>query len=106
MPKGKIDKGEKPRQAAIRECEEECGITKLKITEKLPETYHIYPLKGRWVLKKTYWYKMISSHTKKLIPQKEEGITKVSWMGKKASAKIKSNTFPSVIDVLHNAGVE
>ena len=46
LPKGKIDKGETPKKGAVRECEEECGVSKLKIIKVLPATYHIYTLKG------------------------------------------------------------
>jgi len=52
LPKGKLDMGEGPEAAAIRECEEECGITQLTITKTLEPTYHIYPHKGSYALKK------------------------------------------------------
>src|ERR1035437_7141982 len=79
LPKGKIDKGETSRKAAVREIEEESGIGKLKIIKSLPPTYHIYTLKGKRILKKTFWFKMTSSDTKKPIPQTEENIDEVSW---------------------------
>ena len=56
LPKGKLDMGESPEEAGIRECEEECGITKLTITKELPSTYHIYKYKGGFALKKIFWY--------------------------------------------------
>ena len=34
LPKGKIDKGETPKQAALRECEEECAINCLLYTSR------------------------------------------------------------------------
>ncbi|MBK7669303.1 MAG: NUDIX domain-containing protein [Sphingobacteriaceae bacterium] len=79
LPKGKIDKGESSKQAAIRECEEECAITGLEIINELPSTYHIYPYKGTYALKTTYWFLMKSCFTGKLIPQTEENIEK--WNG-------------------------
>jgi len=42
LPKGKIEKGEKKKEAAIREVEEECGISGLTIEKKLQKTYHIF----------------------------------------------------------------
>jgi ADP-ribose pyrophosphatase YjhB (NUDIX family) len=100
LPKGKIDKGETPRKAAIRECEEECGISKLKIKKQLPETFHFYKIKGKLVLKKTYWFEMSTVTGQKLKPQKEEGITQIKWFKKTGIEKTIKNTFPSVLDVL------
>ena len=104
LPKGKIDKGETPKKAAVRECEEECGVSKLKIIKVLPATYHIYTLKGDLILKKTHWYEMTMPTKQMLVPQIEEGITELKMYKKKEIAKPMKNTFPSVIDVLINMG--
>ncbi|MBO7441042.1 MAG: NUDIX domain-containing protein, partial [Bacteroidales bacterium] len=59
LPKGKIELGEDPETAAVREVNEETGVTP-KIERKLIDTYHFY----RWgeekevTIKKTYWYLM------------------------------------------------
>lgn len=102
LPKGKIDKGETPRKAAIRECEEECGVQKLKIVRELPSTYHMYKLKRKIALKRTYWYEMATVSGQKLRPQKEEGITKIKWFKKKEITRPFKNTFPSIKDVVIN----
>lgn len=101
LPKGKLDTGETPRKAAIREIEEECGIGKLKIIKSLPPTYHIYTLNGKRILKKTFWFKMIASDTKKPIPQVEEHIDEVCWMSKTKMKRLNpKNTYRSILDVL------
>lgn len=101
LPKGKIDKGENPPQAAIRECEEECAITGLTIIKELPSSYHIYPYKGQYALKITYWYLMHSTYNGKLIPQTEENIEKVEWLNLNAiNSSVKQNTYPSVLDLI------
>lgn len=105
LPKGKLDKGETVRKAAIRECEEECGISELKIVKALPPTYHIYELKGKLVLKKTHWFEMNSGFKGKLVPQTEEGITEVIWSKKSDYSRIRKNTFPSIRDVMRSAGI-
>jgi 8-oxo-dGTP pyrophosphatase MutT (NUDIX family) len=103
LPKGKLDKGESPEEAGIRECEEECGITKLSITKTLAPTYHIYPHKGKYALKKTFWYLMSTQHNGVLVPQIEENIEKVEWLNKSQISEIvKINTYPAIIDVLKN----
>lgn len=101
LPKGKIDKGENPRQAAIRECEEECAITGLEIINELPSTYHIYPYKGAYALKTTYWFLMKSTFTGKLIPQTEENIEKAEWLDVDTiKSTVTQNTYPSVLDLI------
>jgi 8-oxo-dGTP pyrophosphatase MutT (NUDIX family) len=100
LPKGKIEKKEKTKIAAVREVEEECGIKVDKLQEKICKTYHTYIYKGEVVLKKTHWFKMHYKGNKKLIPQLEEGITDVRWFKKEEISTIVKNTFPSIIDVL------
>lgn len=79
LPKGKLDKGESPEQAAIRECEEECGISELTVRRPLQSTWHIYPFKNGFALKQTYWFEMSSSYKGPLIPQAEEDILEAKW---------------------------
>ncbi|PLX03656.1 MAG: NUDIX hydrolase [Marinilabiliales bacterium] len=79
FPKGKIEKGEDPAMAAIREVIEETSIDKLQIKKELPSTWHIYELKGKWVLKKTYWYEMTTSSKNIPSPQTEEDIEIAEW---------------------------
>lgn len=100
LPKGKMDKGESSRETAVREVQEECGIGKLKITGKIPCTYHIYILNGKMALKKTYWFNMTTPAGKKLIPQKEEGIEKVVWVKPVKFKKWKKEIYPSIWDLV------
>ncbi len=101
LPKGKIDKGESREQAAVRECEEECGISGLTILDTLPDTYHIYNYKGRQALKITYWYQMSSNFGGTLVPQTEENIEKAEWMDKNSiKTEVLANTYPSVSDLI------
>lgn len=101
LPKGKIDMGESPEEAAIRECEEECAITQLSITKELPSTFHIYEYKGDYALKQTFWYAMNTKHTGNLTPQTEENIELVEWFTKEQiTSKVIENTYPAILDVL------
>ena len=100
LPKGKIEKGEGVKEAAVREVEEECGIKVSKLEEKICKTYHVYIYKGDVVLKKTHWFNMRYKGHEKLKPQKEEGITDVRWFSKSYIGTIEANTFPSIMDVL------
>lgn len=80
LPKGKLEPGEDQRLAALREVHEECGLNFLGILGKLSNTYHVYHLKGRWILKKSAWYRMAAWGDISVSPQLEEGITEVRWV--------------------------
>ncbi|MBQ4408600.1 MAG: NUDIX domain-containing protein [Bacteroidales bacterium] len=81
LPKGKIEPGEDPETAAVREVNEETGVSP-KIDRKLIDTYHFY----RWgdekevTIKKTHWYLMTLLGNQATKPQTEEGITSCIWM--------------------------
>ncbi|HEY1024919.1 MAG TPA: NUDIX domain-containing protein [Sphingobacteriaceae bacterium] len=100
LPKGKLDADEKPRKAAVREVEEECGIRISKLGDKLCNTYHVYQENGSLILKKTSWYKMVAEGQTSLIPQIEEGITDARWVATTDFGMIRSNTYPLIADVL------
>lgn len=100
LPKGKMEKNESPRECAIREIEEECGIENLSIDKDLLITYHTYDYQGLPTLKKTYWFTLNYLGPKKGVPQIEEGITKISWKKLDKFDGVRKNTFQSIIDVL------
>jgi len=100
LPKGKLEKGEDIPTCAIREVQEECNVDGLTITKELESTYHCYFHKNKWVLKKTYWFKMKTEYEGKLIPQTEEGIEKVTWLAKSDWDTIFDNTYNSIKEVI------
>src|SRR5690606_25519357 len=100
LPKGKVDRGEKTSDAAVREVEEECGINVDYRGPKLASTYHLYKLKGELVIKKTTWYEMGVNKAPKLTPQKSEDITKAVWLDTDDLHKVQANTYPLIEDLL------
>ena len=106
LPKGKLERGESPEEAAIREVKEECGIRSLIITRPLCETYHSYELKGKPVLKKTYWFEMTCQEDEVPVPQTMEGITEARWMDEKEVKKAMENTYPNILEVLKALSVK
>lgn len=102
LPKGKIEEGEEIREAAVREVEEECGIGKLSIKHELPSTFHVYTQEGVEILKRTYWFEMFSDDERELVPQLEEGITEVKWMGPESVKNALLNTYDSIIEVMNS----
>ncbi|WP_369410265.1 NUDIX hydrolase [Hufsiella ginkgonis] len=100
LPKGKIDSGERTRDAAVREVEEECGIKVNKLGEKICKTWHVYEMGGSVVLKKTSWYHMVAKNQPHLIPQLEEGITDARWISPGDFGIVRANTYGLVLDIL------
>jgi ADP-ribose pyrophosphatase YjhB (NUDIX family) len=102
LPKGKLEKHEKIKKGAVREVEEECGITNPIVKEELITTFHKFKNKGKECLKKTHWFIMEYEGDEELVPQLEEDITKAKWMGEEKFDKVFKNTFPSIADVLNS----
>lgn len=100
IPKGKLEKQEDPESGAIREIEEECGISNPVIEQFICETYHTYREKNKQTLKKTYWYGMAYSGDEEPVPQEEEGISKVKWFKRSKLDKVRSNTYESILEVM------
>ena len=102
LPKGKLEVGENIEQCAIREVEEECGISELKIMQKLKETYHTYEINGGKILKCTYWFTMRSSFKGNLVPQTKEGITNVEWVNKEGITKKLEDSYGNIKELFLN----
>jgi 8-oxo-dGTP pyrophosphatase MutT (NUDIX family) len=100
LPKGKLDKGEKLEECALREVEEETGLTNIKIEFTLPPTYHTYHEGARYILKESNWYKMNVTGKQQLVPQTEEDIHDIKWINKKDIADYFKDAFPSVAGLL------
>ena len=100
LPKGHIEQGETPEQAALREVEEETGIGNLQIVKELPSTWHCYLEHEVWTLKRTYWYVMSTTETVQPKPQTEEGITEIKLIGNEEIEAFLKNTFRSISEIL------
>jgi len=100
LPKGKIEKGEKLEECALREVEEETGVTKLTLKKKVGETYHTYNEFGKHFLKITHWYYIVCPAAQQLVPQTEEDITAIKWVATKDIKEPMADTYPSIKDIL------
>jgi len=99
LPKGKLEIGENIEQCAIREVEEECGVSGLIITQQLQKTYHTYERDRQKILKCTYWFEMSSSFKGNFVPQEKEGITAVVWVDEQDIAEKLENSFGNIIEL-------
>lgn len=100
LPKGKLESGEDIPTCALREVEEECGITGHRILEEMPSTYHTYKLGDTHIMKKTYWFWMKVEGSPDLTPQTEEDITETVWLKEREWSKVEKNTYPSIKSLL------
>ncbi len=96
LPKGKLEKNESYENCAIREVEEECGITNLQIESHLCFTYHLFKREGLPILKITNWFLMKTKFMGKLTPQIEEGIEKVAFKNIIETSKALKNSYENI----------
>ncbi len=103
LPKGHMEPGENPRQAALREVEEETGVRAGIENESPVETYHFYPFGERWRMKRTYWYKLrLAQAAASLTPQTEEGIEAAEWVPVPQVQEYAQGSFAAVKHVIEN----
>jgi len=103
LPKGKLDKGEKIEDCAIREVEEETGLKDVKLNSPLVVTYHTYHEGTKFVLKESHWFTMRITGEQKLIPQIEEDISDIKWVDPGDVNSYLSKSFPLISDVIEAA---
>lgn len=99
LPKGHVEKGETHEQAALREVEEETGLTPVSILAPLGTTQHFYNNGGRWEMKRTWWYRMRFDGCDAPVPQSEEDITEVRWMKGAELWRAVSNSYGTIREV-------
>ncbi len=100
LPKGHWEEGETIKECAVREVEEETGVSGITLGDKICETLHAYSMRGKWEIKTTHWYAMRSSDTKELTPQTEEGIERAKWCKREKIDKKLKSAFPTIKDVM------
>jgi 8-oxo-dGTP pyrophosphatase MutT (NUDIX family) len=104
LPKGKIDRKDMIScdietsiiRAAKREIGEETGVRKLTWLRELPSTWHLFNKRDTWILKETFWHEFLAYGSETPIPQVEEGITDIQWINTFELAEVRSDTYPSL----------
>ena len=100
LPKGKVEKGEKLEDCAMREVTEETGVKGLSLKKKIGETYHVYDQFGKHFLKISHWFYMTCPSNQELKPQTEEHITDIKWVKTIDIKEPIKNTYPSIKNIL------
>ena len=106
LPKGKQEEGEDIAVTALREVEEECGISGLEQGELICITHHTYRMHGLHMLKHTYWYQMkYTGDCSAVVPQVEEGIQQCRWVQAAELPELLKDTYPSIRQVFEESGL-
>jgi len=79
LPKGHLEGGETPVEAAIREVAEETALRELHVVSQLP-TIDWYFRDGKVIVHKFCHFFLIESAGGEACPQLEEGITECIWL--------------------------
>ena len=95
LPKGKKEKGERYKETALREVEEECNIT-VKLGKKICTTWHTYTMNKSAMIKKTRWYIMDIADDSRMRPALEEDIEDVRWMNQKEVYHALEHSYKSI----------
>ena len=103
LPKGHQEPGEPIEQTALREVEEETGLTDLTLGPKIGVTLHCYPTPRGWELKYTHWYTMHSPRQTDLLPQHDEGIEQAKWCTPQELQLLVASSFPTIQQVAEMA---
>ncbi len=96
FPKGKLEKKEDWKNAAVREVEEETGVDGW-ITGKIHTTYHVYKRADNINLKETRWFSMEAEGEHTLTPQEKEGITEVGFFDRETVEKLLTGSYDNMI---------
>jgi 8-oxo-dGTP pyrophosphatase MutT (NUDIX family) len=95
LPKGKKEKGERSKQTAVREVEEECNVS-VKLGQKICTTWHTYTMNKRPMIKKTRWYVMDIVDDTRMRPDPAEDIEETRWMSGKEVYHALEHSYKSI----------
>ncbi len=101
LPKGHLDQGETIEECAIREVQEETGLSNVTIVSPLLITYHTYEQGTHHILKESHWYLMHLNKEDTLVPQVEEDIEKIEWISSAHIQPYLIAAYPSVRSVVN-----
>jgi 8-oxo-dGTP pyrophosphatase MutT (NUDIX family) len=79
FPKGHLEKDEPPADAAVREVQEETGLTQLMLRGEVEVIDWYFRFRGRLVHKYCHFF-LIESPGGETVPQRDEGITACRWV--------------------------
>ena len=100
LPKGHLEASETEAQAALREVQEETGLTDLVLMDELP-TIDWYFRLGDVLVHKFCRFYLMESRAGEPVPEETEGITECRWMP--IDEAIASVTYANAREVIREA---
>lgn len=100
LPKGHIEGGETPAEAALREVSEETGLLELSVVTQLPTIDWFFRDRGRLVHKFCHFF-LVESESGDPEPQLTEGITECVW--RSAGTAIDTVSYSNAREVMRAA---
>lgn len=88
LPKGHIEPGETPAQTAMRELQEEVGLTGLELKGELGWTEHEFELSGRRHHKRVTWFLFTAPEEAELRPDPTHGALDAGWFTKTQALRL------------------
>ncbi len=101
LPKGHIEGGESPEEAALREVAEETGLRALHVVTQLPTIDWYFRDHGTLIHKFCHFF-LLESPEGDAVPQHDEGITACAW--RSVAEALATVTYANAREVLRIAG--
>ncbi len=101
FPKGHVEAGEAPEQAAAREIGEETGLAHLVLKAPIRDIDWFFRFRGTLIHKTCHFF-LFESPDGDATPQRDEGITAVRWVGLEEA--LKTVSYANAREVLREAG--